>query len=193
MPPRKQPEEGAVPVNKFNITDLAKLQRVETPLALRRLLELQRDPIRGRFDTRHLQRVHRYIFQDVYPWAGELRTVNISKPDAMFPPPQYLRESLDTLFAELAHESLLKNMAAAAWAHRAAYFLGEINAIHPFREGNGRTQREFVRELAFAGGHRLAWKGHTQEEMIEASKLSHLRRDYSVLERILRDSLLPEK
>lgn len=193
MPPRQQPEESPVPDNKFGITSLPELQRVETPLALRRLLELQRDPVRGEFDTQHLRAIHRHIFQDVYPWAGELRTVNISKPDAIFPPPQYLQQNLDMLFAELANESLLKNLRASAWAHRAAYFLGEINAIHPFREGNGRTQREFIRELAFAGGHRLAWAGHTQEEMIEASKLSHLRRDYSSLERILRGSLLPQR
>lgn len=193
MPSRFQPEESAVPANKFGIIIPSDLQRVETPLALHRLLELQREPARGQFDTEHLCAIHRHIFQDVYPWAGELRTVNISKADAVFPPPQFLRQNLDALFAELAHENLLKNLGASAWVHRAAYFFGEINAIHPFREGNGRTQREFIRELAFAGGHRIAWGGHTQEEMIDASRLSHLKRDYSGLVRILLDSLLAQK
>lgn len=179
------PDEAAVPENKFGISSQADLQRLETPLALRRLLELQQSPVRGNYDTAHLQAIHRYIFLDVYPWAGELRTVSISKPDAIFPPPDYLGPSLDALFAELARDGLLKQLSASAWAHRAAYYLGEINAIHPFREGNGRTQREFIRELALSGGHRLTWAGQTQEEMIRASKLSLLRRNYSGLERVL--------
>jgi cell filamentation protein len=174
-----------VPENKFGLSEQVELQRRETPFALRRLLELQLRPIAGDFDTRHLQAIHRYIFQDVYGWAGELRTVGIAKPGAAFPPPAFLKVNLDSLFVELAHENSLKNLSAAAWVHRAAYFLGEINAIHPFREGNGRTQREFIRELALAGGYRLIWAKHTQQEMIEASQRSFLRKDYSALEGIL--------
>ncbi len=185
--PKYQPSD--VPDNKFGLTRHAELQRRETPLALRRLLDLQQKPIAGSFDTRHLQEIHRYLFQDVYDWAGEFRAVGIAKPGAAFPQPEYLKASLDSLFAELALNGCLKNLSCSAWAHRAAYFLGEINAIHPFREGNGRTQREFIRELALAGGHRLIWKSHTQQEMIDASQLSFLRKDYSDLERILTTTL----
>jgi cell filamentation protein len=193
MSPRYRTDENSAPPNKFGITNLADLQRIETPLALRRLLELQRNPVRGILDTEHLRAVHRYMFRDVYDWAGELRSVNISKQGAIFPPPEHLRPNLDKLFAELTQEEQLRNLPAPAWAHRAAYFLGEINAIHPFREGNGRAQREFIRELAFAGGHRLVWGGHTQQEMIDASRLSHLRQDYSGLERILVESLRADR
>ncbi len=193
MPHRYRPDESVAPPNKFGIANLADLQRVETPLALRRLLELQRYPIRGHFNTGHLRAIHQYIFRDVYEWAGELRSVNISKPGAIFPPPHYLQPNLDKLFAELTQEEQLRNLPASAWAHRAAYFLGEINAIHPFREGNGRAQREFIRELAFAGGHRLVWRGHSQQEMVDASRLSHLRQNYSGLERILVESVRDDK
>jgi cell filamentation protein len=148
MPSRPRHSSSDVPDNRFGLTVPADLQRRETPLALRRLLELQQEPIAGNFDTEHLLAIHRYIFQDVYDWAGELRAVSISKPEAIFPPPQFLGPSLDLLFAELAREGCLKELSASVWAHRAAYFLGEINAIHPFREGNGRTQREFISELA---------------------------------------------
>ena len=87
MPHRYRPDESVAPPNKFGIANLADLQRVETPLALRRLLELQRYPIRGHFNTGHLRAIHQYIFRDVYEWAGELRSVNISKPGAIFPRP----------------------------------------------------------------------------------------------------------
>jgi cell filamentation protein len=189
MSERFRQDDNPAPSNRFGITNHADLQRLETPLALRRLLELQESPIRGSFDAEHLRAVHRYIFQDVSDWAGRLRAVSISKPGALFPPPQYLRESLDALFDEVAREGLLKGLSRANWARRAAYHLGEINAIHPFREGNGRTQREFIRELALAGGHRLTWAARTQEEMIGASQLSFLRKDYSGLEEILASSL----
>src|SRR5579863_8062210 len=96
------PDESDVPENRFGIVEPAELQRIETALALRRLLELQLDPLGGKFDAAHLCAIHRYLFQDVYTWAGELRTVHISKAGAFFPPPQYLRENLDALLAKLA-------------------------------------------------------------------------------------------
>jgi cell filamentation protein len=182
---RVPPDESDVPENRFGITDLAELQKLETALALRRLLELQFTPVAGHFDTGHLCAIHRYIFQDVYAWAGELRTVNISKGGAAFPPPQYLQRSLDALFAELSSENSLRALPTQSWARRAAYFLGEINAIHPFREGNGRTQREFIRELALAAGHRLSWAQLTPQEVIHAAQVSFVRRDYSGLEKML--------
>ncbi|HWE85671.1 MAG TPA: Fic family protein [Terracidiphilus sp.] len=189
MPARHTPSGNEVPSNKFDLTSLAELQRRETPLALRRLLELQHMPVVGKFDAAHLQAIHKYIFQDVYDWAGEFRTVNISKPNALFPPPEHLKAGLSALLGELAAEDLLKGLSLAAWVHRAAYYLGEINAIHPFREGNGRTQREFIRQLAAADGHVLAWRQTLPQQMIEASQQSFLRKDYRGLERILRDAL----
>ncbi len=190
MARRIRSDENDVPDNRFGLANHADLQRVETPLSLQRLLELQETPIRGNFDTAHLEDIHRYIFQDVYDWAGELRAVNISKPGAIFPPPQYLRQNLNALFAELAHEGHLQHRSRAEWARRGAFYLGEINAIHPFREGNGRTQREFIRELALAGGHRLIWPPRTQNEMIRASQRSFLLKDYSLLEEIIGSALV---
>ena len=104
------PGDNDVPSNKFQLTSYADLQRRETPLALRRLIELQHRPILGNFDVAHLQAIHRYLFQDVYNWAGEIRSVTISKPDATFPPPQYLKPSLESLFGELAGENFLKDL-----------------------------------------------------------------------------------
>jgi cell filamentation protein len=178
------------PPNRFGLTDPGELQRRETPLALRRLLELGVTPIHGAFESKHLRAIHRYIFQDVYSWAGEVRSVSISKPGALFPPPEYLGPALDDLFSQLASEALLQALSTAQFARRAAYYLGEINAIHPFREGNGRAQREFIRELAAHAGHRLLWRGHTQAQMTGASIMSFLRKDYSGLEEILKDALV---
>ena len=76
------------------------------------------------------------------------------------------------IFAELAEEECLKGLPEADFVERSAYYLAEINALHPFREGNGRTQRQFIRQLGHDCGHTLDWSVVTQAEMISASIFS---------------------
>jgi cell filamentation protein len=88
---------------------------------------------------------------------------------------------------------LLESLAANEFSQRAAFYLGEINAIHPFREGNGRTQREFIRQIALYAGHPLSWSvagtGFTQQQMIDASIASLTRGDNSGLAAIIVSAL----
>jgi len=86
---------------------------------------------------------------------------------------------------KLAAENHLVGLDVDAFASRAAYFLGELNAVHPFREGNGRTQREFLRELGLKTGHYIDWRAVTAEEMIEASQLSHRSGDSSLFTKMI--------
>ena len=74
-----------------------------------------------------------------------------------------------------------------------SFYLGEINAIHPFREGNGRTQREFIRQLALRAGHPLSWVGFTQQQMVDASIASHLRGDNAGLTAIIEAALFSSR
>ena len=104
----------------------------------------------------------------------------------MFAPARHIESALNELFIKLKNEGFPSKVGAEAFAPRAAYYLGEINAIHPFREGNGRTQREFIRQLALGAGRVLSWAGFTQEQMTAASILSHTRGDASLLTSILR-------
>jgi cell filamentation protein len=97
--------------------------------------------------------------------------------------------SLETIFAALKSESHLKKLKADAFALRAGHYLGEINAVHPFREGNGRAQREFIRTLAAEAGHRLTWTGLTPEENNEASRVSYATGDSSGLATMIRKRL----
>jgi cell filamentation protein len=184
-------EQGFLcPRNLFGITDYAELQRYEGPLVAKRGGELEERPVSGRFDIAHLRAIHRHLFQDVFPWAGEFRVVNLSKGNSMFGPALYIESALGELLAKLKAEGFLKNLNADAFAARAAYYLGEINAIHPFREGNGRTQREFIRQLALDAGQGISWAGFTQEQMVAASILSHTRGDCSLLTAILRVAIV---
>ena len=174
--------------NLRDIRDSEQLNRFEALMTSRRTIELEHEPTRGRFDAQHLRSVHHHIFQDVYDWAGYFRTVNISKSGDPFAFHQHIAPNVDRICAELKGERLLVGADAEWFANRGAYYLGEINAIHPFRDGNGRTQREFIRQLGVRNRLVLDWSRVSREEMIEVSRQS-LRVDNTGLQKALRKAL----
>jgi cell filamentation protein len=171
--------------NLRGLTDQALLARFEARRTHQRIAELIDSPLPGRFDIEHLKAIHRYIFHDVYEWAGEFRTVNISKGGQLFGHARFLEPALRPILEKLAAENHLANLNADIFAGRAAYFLGELNAAHPFREGNGRTQREFIRELGLQAGHYIDWGHTTAVATIEASRLSHASGDSALFARLI--------
>lgn len=178
--------------NLRDIRELEKLAEFEAIATVRRLVELERSAVGGKFDMAHLRSIHRHIFQDVYPWAGEIRTVNISRSGQFpFAFSDRIAGCLETLFSALANERFLDGLAAGKFCNRAAFYMGELNAIPPFRDGNGRTQREFIRQLARRNGFSLDWTRVTRDQMGEASKLSFQRGDNSGLEEILVRAAVP--
>ncbi len=158
--------------NLAEIRDANRLSQFESDHFFARLLELHENPIRGSFDSDHLRHIHRYLFQDVYAWAGEFRTVPIAKGNSFFARPEHIGPELQKLFHQLAGEQSLRGKHSKGFCQRAAHYFGEINALHPFREGNGRAQREFIRELALEAGYEVAWDLVTQDEMFTASVAS---------------------
>ncbi len=172
--------------NLRGLTDPRELDAFEARSTHRRLTELIETPLSGRFDIAHLQAIHRYIFQDVFEWAGQFRTVDISKGGHLFGRAAFIESALVQTFGKVAEDNYLAGLAADTFAERAAYYLGELNAAHPFREGNGRTQREFIRELGLKAGHYVDWRMAAPEEMIEASRRSHVTRDKSLFAQIIR-------
>ena len=180
------------PKNSFGITNYSELQLLETVFVLKRTVELANNRITGKFDSAHLQSIHRYLFQDVFPWAGEFRVVNISKGSSNFGPAIYLASALAEVLSKLKSEHSLVELSPQHFATRAAFYLGEINAIHPFREGNGRTQRELIRQLAQSAGHPLSWAGFTQQQMTDAS-IASMTGDYSQLAAIIEAALFSSR
>ncbi len=104
-----------------------------------------------------------------------------------------LTPALEDLFGKLRNERYLEieGLDVAQFAKRAAYYIGELNAIHPFRDGNGRTQREFIRQLAVRNGFKLNWARVSQDQMYDASHRSFLSGDNSGFEKVL-NSALPQ-
>jgi len=178
--------------NLHGITDPDELVRVESNWYAWRALELFSSPLDGRFDTDHLRSIHRYLFQDVYGWAGEFRSINISRRGSFwFARVEFIRPSLDAVAEKLKSEDYLAGLGRPEMAERVAFHLAEINAVHPFRDGNGRTQREFFRELALRAGWAIEWRGVEQSEIYEASARSFTSADHSGLTQTVLSTLRP--
>jgi cell filamentation protein len=150
--------ETGVLRNRLGITDAAELAQAESELTSYRLIELRRTDLPGRYDLPHLQGFHRYIFGDLYDWAGELRSVSIGKSD-LFCLPQYLGSFAEDVFGKLAWAGYLRGLERVAFVDGLTMLLADVNALHPFREGNGRTQRAFLAQLARDAGHPIHWAG----------------------------------
>lgn len=110
-------------------------------------------PPEGEFDPTHYRALHEHLFQDVYPWAGEYRTVQTWKGGNRFCVPAYIEAEMTKLFATLDRAPFLPGGGIDEFVEALAEFLGDLNTIHPFREGNGRTQLYFVRLLGLRAGH----------------------------------------
>lgn len=175
--------DSDVLVNKLDIRDPNKLQIFERKLTMLRLLELIDKPIEGKFDLKHLQAIHAYIFQDVYDWEGKIRTVDIAKGNT-FCNVRFISSQADVIFSKLKEEYYLAGLEEYMFTKRLAYYFSEINALHPFRKGNGRSQREFIRSLALKNGYLIYFEKASKEEMLIASKKSFMC-DYEDMEKIM--------
>jgi cell filamentation protein len=176
--------------NLLDIRDPNELAAFEANATAARLIELDAAPVAGGFEVGHLQAIHRYIFQDVYAWAGEFRTVNISKSGHLFAVAGFIAPALEEVVRRLAAEHHLKGADLQRFADRAGFFMGEINAVHPFRDGNGRAQREFIRELAIEAGFAVDWSRVTREQMMAASLESFRTGDSSAMASVIKRTML---
>ncbi len=171
-------------INKLGITDAEKLHEAEREITSLRLANAKINIINGDFDLAHLRRIHRYIFGDIYEWAGEIRWVNIAKGN-MFCNYEFIESNADALFAKLKKENCLKDTMADEIPFRLSHYLGEINVLHPFREGNGRAQRLFIEYLAEQAGYSVDFSQVSDKQMIEASAASFLC-DYTKMDKVFR-------
>lgn len=158
--------------NKLGISSQDELDRAEAAFVALATAELSFHPIKepkNGPDFSYLLAIHGKLFGDIYDWAGKLRDVDISKGTTRFASFRFIQAEGIRLMREMAGENWLLGLSHERFADRAAYYLGEFNTLHPFREGNGRTQREYIRYIAQRAGHTLTWDGLDREQMVRAS------------------------
>ena len=183
--PYVYPETGVLR-NKMGLRDALKvelMERVVTAIRMETLpddLPITKDGYRA---------IHHHIFQDVYDWSGEVRIVDIAKNNSPFCYPQFIDKELDKRFKEINADNNLRGTKKEDFADRAAYHLSELNAIYPFREGNGRTQRSFLLILGQQAGHQVDLQHIDPQEWNKASRDSFHHGDYGLLRKIISDTL----
>ena len=172
--------------NKLGLRDQAELDAFE---ALSVAVRAEEPLPAGRFSSTHYRAVHRHLFQDVYGWAGRYRTVRMTKDRSPFCFPENIAGEMRGLFARLHRADRLRGREPEDFAEEAAAFLAYLNAIHPFREGNGRTQLTFVALVAVQAGHPLELSRLEPERFLQAM-ISSFFGDERPLSRELRDLVL---
>ena len=169
--------------NRLAISDPERLRTVEAGLTFAALAELGTRTLPGGHDLAHLCTFHREIFGDLYPWAGEIRVVGIARSDP-FCLPHHIETYSAEVFGGLAKERCLRGLPRDGFLHRLTHYFAEVNAIHPFREGNGRTQRAFFRQLSREAGWPIDWSD-LHPDANEAASRASLRGDNGPLRRLL--------
>lgn len=180
--------DSSVLKNKLDIRDPALLRKVEADLSSARQAEIFRTPVVGRFTATHLCNIHRKLLGDVYSFAGHFRREDIAKGPTRFVTYSQIKEKLQRLLGQLQQEKWLENVPFEVFAARSAYYMAELNYIHPFREGNGRAIREFMRLLFLHNGYVVQWDAVDVEALLNAMIDSVY--DTAHLEQILKQCLV---
>jgi cell filamentation protein len=144
------PESGILR-NKLGLKDADALRKAEYAHSAGRMGYLLQNPIPGNFNMAHLCAIHKYIFQDVYDWAGKLRTVNISKENSLFCLCEYMQPWMNDIHRRLLKDNYLRGLDKPAFVDKITHFHGDVDGLHPFREGNGRSHARFHRPVVQAG------------------------------------------
>ncbi|MCB1098181.1 MAG: Fic family protein [Verrucomicrobiae bacterium] len=172
--------------NNFGLRDAQQLDRIEQAITRLRIRESIFPPPPLTPDG--YAQIHRHIFQDVYPWAGQYRTCELRK-DLWFEQSHKIEPRMNEQFATLKEENFFQGLSRDEFTKKAAVHACELNDIHPFREGNGRTNRLFLEHLAEQAGHELRCDLIEPKSWIEASKRGFHRNDYSLMAEVLEDAL----
>lgn len=174
-------------INKENIRDPRELEVFERVMTANRMEHLPRDiPL----TYEGYKQLHRHIFEPVYEWAGEQRVGNIAKPGATFCLVQHIIRNMDHRFEVIEAENGLKNLPRYEFTERAAEHICEINAVHPFREGNGRTQRAFLECLGEQAGHTIDLARIDPNRWMDASIQGFRKGNYEPMRQVIAGAVI---
>jgi cell filamentation protein len=180
--------ETGVLKNLLDITTIEELEEAEADITAAAIAAVPEESPLGEFNLEHLQNIHWELFNAIYDWAGEIRDVDISKLNTRFANSDFIVSAAAELFRSLHIEDLLKNLEHHEYVLRLAYYYSEINILHPFREGNGRTQRVFFSQLVMLAGYRFAWERLDRDENLRVCIEAHDGSDTPLAEML--DTLL---
>jgi len=171
--------------NKADIRNQSDLDVFERRMTI---LRLQEEMPKGDFDLTHLKAIHRHIFQDVFDWAGDIRSVEIKKGGSQFQFRQYIETGMADVHRRIVSHGYLKNLSKHNFADLAGEIMGDVNYGHPFREGNGRTQMQYLKQLAEQAGHSIDLTQIDRDLWMRSSRQAHLG-DYQLMTHCIRSAI----
>ncbi|MGN0526345.1 MAG: Fic/DOC family protein [Acutalibacteraceae bacterium] len=156
-------------INKFNIKDESVLRDLETTVTFGKITEYTLNPLFNSFDVNHYKAIHKYLFSDIYDWAGEYRTVDMSKKGTSFADAQSIENLMNECFSRLRALNYFQELDLNDFVENIVDFYCVTNMIHPFREGNGRTQRLFLTQLINLNNYTIDLSEINTDELIVAT------------------------
>lgn len=156
-------------INKLDIRDEEELASVEAALTLANIGLLEQEPLEGRFNFVHYRSIHKFLFGELYEWAGETRTVNLSKKGTQFVPADEIEQVGNAIFNRLAEMNFFCNDGFDDFIGHITEFYCDTNRLHPFREGSGRTQRVFLTQLIRHAGYDIDFGNVGIDELMIAT------------------------
>lgn len=156
-------------INKLGIKDDEKLKEFEAAVTLAKASELETEPISNTFDVEHYKAIYKFLFEDIYDWAGEYRTINMSKKGTNFADAEKIPELMDACFKRLKDNDFFRNNTFNEFVENIVDFYQVTNMIHPFREGNGRTQRIFITQLIRNNDYEIDFSDIDSDELMIAT------------------------
>ena len=155
-------------VNKLGIRDEKRLSEVEAQITFAKAVMLEETPIDDDFGFEHFKKIHEFLLCDLYEWAGQVRTVDISKKRTKFLDASSI-ESIGTKCFAKVKEGYFEDLPFDEFVKRIAEFYNDVNYIHPFREGNGRTQRIYFAQLIRHYGYDINFADIDTDELMIAT------------------------
>lgn len=184
----------SVLVNKLDLSDFRKYEVAMNAATVMRQYELDEGKCPASsltcFDREHLRSIHSHLFQDIFEWAGEFRDhgMRVGLCD-VFTEPSQIDVELEFFFSQIKRDGYLIGADRNHFVERMALYLGWIGVIHPFSEGNGRTQRAFLQQLARHAGRKMNFQNIPTWQNLESARRFHNERVVEPL-RILVDAAL---
>lgn len=156
-------------INKFDIHDDKQLSKIEAEITLAKISILENSPISEEFDLEHYKSIHRFIFEDLYDWAGEFRQVDISKKGTSFCSVEQLETIAKNCFDRLKNNNFFLDLDREEFIDAIVDFYHITNMLHPFREGNGRVQRVFIEQLIHHNGYDFSFSDIDSDDLMIAT------------------------
>jgi len=172
-------------VNFFSIKERTKLRRIEALFANVRSAEILTEDPKNTFDFEYLKSIHARLFGDLYPSSGQIRTMTAAKR-TVFSNPEFIESASEDIFSRLRKDRYLKDLEREDFINDLAFYMGEVEALHPFRDGNGRAARLFFYKLILNAGYDLDWSMVDPDRLLEAD-IAAIDGDYQLLIDVLEE------